>query len=80
MANSIKDPDTYDALCDEGMSKGKAAAISNAKANGSLGHDSRPYEERNVDELRELARELDIDGRSKMNKAELIEALRADRD
>ena len=38
--------------------------------------DSRPYEERTVDELRELASEREIAGRSSMNKSQLIRALR----
>lgn len=38
---------------------------------------SGPYESRTVDELRELAAEKDIDGRSSMTKKELIRALRA---
>jgi len=43
----------------------------------ATGHDSRPYEERSRDELYELASDRDIEGRSSMNKAELIAALRA---
>jgi hypothetical protein len=38
--------------------------------------DRRTYEERSVEELRERARELDIEGRSSMTKDELIAALR----
>lgn len=35
-----------------------------------------PFEEMTVKELHEVARERDIEGRSSMNKAELIDALR----
>jgi len=38
--------------------------------------DGRTYEERSVEELRERAGELEIEGRSSMNKEELIAALR----
>jgi Rho termination factor, N-terminal domain len=38
--------------------------------------DGRAYEERSIDELRERAGELQIQGRSSMNKDELIAALR----
>jgi hypothetical protein len=38
--------------------------------------DGRTYEERSIEELRERARELDIEGRSTMTKDELIAALR----
>jgi Rho termination factor, N-terminal domain len=38
--------------------------------------DGRTYEERSIDELRERAGELQIEGRSTMNKDELIAALR----
>ncbi len=79
---AIKDPDQYDALRDEGMSKEKAARISNESARegrskvGRRGGKGGPYEERTKDDLLEEARDIGIDGRSKMNKSELIDALR----
>ena len=41
--------------------------------------DGRTYEERSIDELRERAGELQLEGRSAMNKDELIAALRTHR-
>ena len=38
--------------------------------------DRRSYEDRSVEELRERAQELDIEGRSAMSKDELVAALR----
>lgn len=40
--------------------------------------DDEPYDTMKVDELRALAAEREVVGRSKMNKAQLIEALRAE--
>lgn len=76
---SITDPEQYEALRDEGMSKSKAAAIANTprEVAAKRGGSSPPYEEWTKDELYERARELDIEGRSSMDKAELIEALRS---
>ncbi|QUJ77058.1 Rho termination factor [Sulfitobacter albidus] len=79
---SIKDEDTYEALRADGASKQKAAAIANAKASDDQnpsrkGGKQPPYEEWTRDALYERAQELDIDGRSDMDKSELIEALRS---
>lgn len=72
----IKKPDMYESLRDEGMSKEKAARISNARAEGSLDHGSSRLEDRTKEELYEQAQEIGIDGRSEMSKDDLIEAIR----
>lgn len=78
---TIKDQDTYEALRDKGYSKEKSARIANARANPSM-HPSKkggkqpPYEDWTKDALYDRAREIGIEGRSKMTKAELIDALR----
>ena len=77
---SVKDDRLYEELREDGASKEKAARIANAKAAGEdvsrKGGEAEDYEERTVDELRERAAELDIDGRSDMTKDELVDALR----
>lgn len=77
---SIKKSDTYDALRRKGASKSKAAAIANAQAAGDApsakGGRAKPYEEWARADLTERARELEIAGRSGMDKAALISALR----
>jgi hypothetical protein len=72
----------YEALRDDGASKEKAARISNAAANtsrkavGAKGGRSGDYEDWTKQDLVKRAREIGIDGRSKMSKAELVNALR----
>lgn len=78
--SSIKDDKTYEALRDKGESKEKAARIANAKAGGGdpseKGGEAAKYEDQTVDELQQKAAEVGIEGRSKMNKDDLIDALR----
>ena len=71
--NSIKNEDQYEALRDKGMSQEKAARIANAS---DPDHNSTPYEERTKEALYQKAKEIGIEGRSKMDKEELIYALR----
>jgi hypothetical protein len=79
---SVKDDEQYEALRNEGASKEKAARIANASANegrsrvGERGGEAEAYDEWTKDELLDRARELDIEGRSDMDKDELIDALR----
>ncbi|MEG0214017.1 MULTISPECIES: Rho termination factor N-terminal domain-containing protein [Actinomycetes] len=78
----IKDEELYEELREEGNSKQKSARIANAAARdgrsavGKRGGKAGDYEDWTVGELQDRAKEIGIDGRSKMRKAELIEALR----
>ena len=72
----IKDDKLYEDLIAQGSSKEKAARIANAKAAGTLDHRSTKLEERSKADLLKEAREIGIEGRSKMDKAGLVEAVR----
>lgn len=74
--NSIKNDAQYEALRDKGMSKEKAARIANTEDSGKKGGKASTYEDRTKEELYNKAKEVGIEGRSKMNKKELIHALR----
>lgn len=75
---SVKDEEQYEKLREQGESKEKAARIANTdrKKAGKRGGSSKSYEDWSKDDLQDRAKELDIEGRSKMNKDELIKALR----
>ncbi|MBC2641967.1 MULTISPECIES: Rho termination factor N-terminal domain-containing protein [unclassified Rhodococcus (in: high G+C Gram-positive bacteria)] len=78
----LKDEKMYEELRDKGDSKEKAARISNAAANrgrknvGKSGGKSHSYEDWTVDDLKKRAKELGLEGYSKLNKKDLIDSLR----
>ncbi len=78
----MKDPELYEVLRADGASKEKAARISNAAANtsrsavGRKGGRSGDYDDWTKDDLMRRAREIGIQGRSSMNKSQLVRALR----
>ena len=74
---SVKDDDKYEALRKQGASKDKAARIANSgKGASKKGGSRQRYEDRSKEELYRRAKEIGIEGRSKMTKPELIDALR----
>jgi hypothetical protein len=77
----IKNEEQYEKLRKKGMSKEKAARIANApnKQTSKKGGSHQEYEKWTKDELYEKAKEVGIEGRSKMSKKELIKALRSGR-
>ena len=80
--SSLKDPELYEELRDDGASKQKAARISNAAAArgrsavGRKGGKSGDYEDWTVDELKKRAKEIGLTGYSSKKKSELISSLR----
>lgn len=81
---SLKNPEMYESLREDGASKEKAARISNAAAQkgrseesvGAKGGRAGSYEDWTVDDLRSRAKELGLTGYSDLTKDELIEQLR----
>ncbi len=79
---SVKDPELYESLRDDGNSKEKSARIANAAAArgrssvARAGGRAGDYEDWTVEDLRRRAAELGIAGRSRLRKGELIDALR----
>lgn len=79
---SVKDDAMYEELRSKGDSKTKAARIANAAANasrkavGKRGGRSAAYDDWSKPDLYERAKQVGVEGRSSMNKAELIKALR----
>jgi hypothetical protein len=75
---SVKDDEQYERLRKKGESKEKAARIANTSrsATGKRGGKSGSYEDWSKQDLQKRAREIGIEGRSRMNKGELIDALR----
>ena len=80
--SSLKKPDMYEDLRDQGASKEKAARISNAAAKegaskvGQRGGESGSYDDWKVSELKKRAKELGLKNYSDKNKRDLINALR----
>lgn len=75
---AIKDDKLYEDLRRDGASKEKAARIANAKAAGTLDHRGSRLDDRSKEDLEHEAAEIGIEGRSKMDKDELVDAIRHD--
>ncbi len=73
---TIKNEEQYEALREKGMSKEKAARIANTPDAGKKGGKASKLEDRTKKELYYQAKKIGIEGRSKMNKEELIDAIR----
>ncbi|MET0451172.1 MAG: Rho termination factor N-terminal domain-containing protein [Mycobacterium sp.] len=79
---TLKDEGLYEDLRKQGDSKQKAARISNAVAAkgassvGKKGGKSGSYDDWTVPELKKRAKELGLDGYSKLTKDKLIDKIR----
>lgn len=73
---TVKNEEKYESLREKGYSKEKSARIANTPKSGKKGGKSEKYEAWSKDDLYGKAKEVGISNRSKMNKEELIDALR----
>ena len=73
---SIKNEEQYEALREKGYSKQKSARIANTPNAGKKGGKAKAYEQWTKKDLYDQAKNVGINNRSKMNKKELIHALR----
>jgi transcription elongation factor len=76
--SSVKDDKQYERLREQGESKQKAARIANTSRtqSGKKGGRSPSYDDWSKQDLQKRAKEIGIEGRSSMNKGELVDALR----
>jgi hypothetical protein len=72
----VKNPEQYEALRDKGYSKEKSARIANSKGASKRGGKAKAYDDRTKQDLYEEAKKVGIEGRSKMTKQQLMDALR----
>ncbi|MCA9275855.1 MAG: hypothetical protein KDA29_07510 [Phycisphaerales bacterium] len=75
----IKNEEQYEALRDKGYNKETAARIANSDSSGQPTDRPNAYEDWTKEQLLERAKELDLEGRSDMDKQALIAALRGSR-
>lgn len=75
----IENEDQYEALRDKGYNKQTAARIANSDQHGQGSDRPNAYEDWTKEELYKKAAELDLEGRSDMDKPALIAALRGKR-
>ena len=73
---SIKNDAQYESLRDKGMSKEKAARISNDPGSSKRGGKASNLDDRTKEELLNEAKKIGIKGRHTMRKDELIDAIR----
>lgn len=73
---TVKNEEQYEALREKGYSKEKSARIANTPNAGKKGGKADKYEEWTKKDLYQKAKEVGISSRSKMDKRELIDALR----
>ncbi|MFG0246390.1 MAG: Rho termination factor [Phycisphaerales bacterium JB052] len=76
---SIKDDDQYHALRDKGDNKQAAYRDTGTDSNAQPTDRPNTYEDWSREELYERAQELDLEGRSDMDKPALVAALRGKR-